>query len=125
MRLDDLSIEEAQQVLDGLAGRMKTTQVRNPIRYCTVLVSRMERGQFQPELAIQVADQRRAEQLRDAALHDVTTATPSAVESVLDRLPHGVRSSLERMRQKSKNCPSTSNSVSSLLTGDETKNEVG
>ena len=48
-RLLGLSPINAQQVLDELAGRMKTSQVRDPVRYCAGLVERLKRGEFQPD----------------------------------------------------------------------------
>ena len=54
-RVAGLTREVAQQVLDELAGRMAVEQVRNPIRYCAALVASVRRGEFQPELGVEVA----------------------------------------------------------------------
>ena len=61
-----LNHDNAQQVLDELAGCMASKQIHNPIRYCAALVARLRRGRFQPELCLQVADRRAAEQQREA-----------------------------------------------------------
>src|SRR5208283_1746483 len=60
-RLAKLTSAEAQQVLDELAGRMGVTPVKNPIRYCAVLASRMKRGAFAPELGLKIADARQTD----------------------------------------------------------------
>jgi hypothetical protein len=104
-QLDSLSQETAQQVLDELAGRMNTTPVRNPIRYCAALVSRLLRGEFQPELGLQIADRRRAQRQREALLCANLTVTGAAVDESIGRLSESIRASLERMRLRSGSAP--------------------
>ena len=99
-RLSTLSLENAQLVLDEVAGRMKTTHVRNPIGYCATLIVRIQRGDFTPELGIRVAEQRAGERQRQTAIRDAARASSSADDPAASALPEGIRSSLERMRLK-------------------------
>jgi hypothetical protein len=57
-RLRVLTHDQAQQILDELSGRLAIAQVKNPLRYCAVLIKRMQRGKFLPELGLHVADAR-------------------------------------------------------------------
>src|SRR5208283_516457 len=93
-RLAKLTSAEAQQVLDELAGRIAVTPVKNPIRYCAVLASRMKRGAFAPELGLKIADARQADRAP-------TKQMPPA-ESQLDltKLPMDVRETVERLRAR-------------------------
>jgi hypothetical protein len=108
-RLGKLSRDQAQLVLDELAGRMNTTQVRNPIGYCAALVERIECGQFTLELGVRVAEQRAAERRRQGVIRDVAGAASDAAPAAVSGLPEDIRSALERVRQK----------ALSALTGDE------
>lgn len=53
-----LGRDDAQQILDELAGRMDTMRVRNPVGYCAKLVERFKRGEFHPVAGLPVANQR-------------------------------------------------------------------
>jgi len=99
-RLGTLSLENAQLVLDELAGRMDTTHVRNPMGYCATLIVRIQRGDFTPELGIRVAEQRALERPREAMIRDEARASSTAADPVVSTLPEAIRSSLERMRHK-------------------------
>ena len=99
--LKALSHEDAQRVLDELAGRMQITEVSNPIRYCAALVSRLNRGVFTPELGLQVADKRLTEMHREARLREPLGAANAAANVQGTRLPENIRASLERMRARS------------------------
>jgi hypothetical protein len=90
--LASLAAEAAQKVLDELAGRMAVTAVKNPLRYCMVLVDRMNGGAFLPELGLKIADARQAEVARPKQ----APATPAEVV----KLPKQIREALERMRSK-------------------------
>jgi Helix-turn-helix domain len=103
--LSKLSRENAQLVLDELAGRMNTTHVRNPIGYCATLVVRIQRGDFTPELGVRVAEQRDAERQRQSLIRDEACAASTSVHPAASALPEGIRSSLERMRQKALSAP--------------------
>jgi hypothetical protein len=95
-RLAKLTSAEAQQVLDELAGRMAVTPVKNPIRYCAVLASRMKRGAFAPELGLKIADARQTERAP-------SNQTPRP-EGQLDltRLPRETRETIERLRTRAR-----------------------
>jgi hypothetical protein len=54
-QLTALANDDAQQILDELAGRMNASQIRNPVRYCARLVERFKRGEFRLELGRIVA----------------------------------------------------------------------
>lgn len=57
--LASLSEEDAQVLLDELAGRMATGGVRSsPVAYLRSLVGRLKAGEFVPEVAQRVAEQR-------------------------------------------------------------------
>ena len=104
-RLGKLSQEQAQSVLDELAGRMKATHVRNPIGYCAALIERIERGEFTLELGVRVAEQRAAERQRQARIRDAAYASSMAANLEANTLPDDIRSALDRMRQKSLAAP--------------------
>jgi hypothetical protein len=94
--------EQAQSLLDELAGRMTLTKVNNPIRYALVLAERMQTERFVPELGPKVAEMRRAELARVARLAECKS--PSPLETLVDtpKLPAKLRASLDRMRSKSR-----------------------
>ncbi len=93
-RLTVLTPGQAQQILDELAGRVAIAQVKNPIRYCATLIVRMQRGEFESELGLNVADTRRA------TLGQIEkSATGSGPEPVV--LPDRLREAIRRMRTKS------------------------
>jgi hypothetical protein len=104
--LDRLKPEDAQQILDELAGRMHAAQVRDPVRYCARLVEQFRRGEFELDLGRAVARQRRHDEHRDVGpsaqlpTHEVHTCRTSA-----DLPPH-IREALERLRRAS-NCNET------------------
>lgn len=52
LELQGLEPDIAQAVIDELAGRMRISQVREPLRYLTCLVERAKAGTFAPELAV-------------------------------------------------------------------------
>lgn len=57
-RLSALSADKAQLVLDELAGRCKIATVQNPIGYLRSLILRAQAGSFEPDLALQVRENR-------------------------------------------------------------------
>ena len=83
-RLAVLTQDQAQQILDELSGRLVIAQVRNPLRYCAVLIRRLQRGKFAPELGLTVA-----------------SATPTPKSSVLPCSP-GSRAPLRSNRVPTK-----------------------
>ena len=92
--LASLATDAAQKVLDELAARMAVTAVKNPLRYCMVLIDRMNRGAFLPELGLKIADARQAEFAR----LQQTPARPASAEVV--KMPTQIREALTRMRPK-------------------------
>jgi hypothetical protein len=114
-----LSHEAAQQVLDELAGRMNTTVVRNPIRYCLSLIDRLERGLFTSELGLQVAQRREADRRHEAMLRVPPAISINAGQAV-NSLPDVMRATLERMRPMSagaREIPAQNGDGSSDLSG--------
>ena len=110
--LTRLSSDDAQRVLDELAGRMQITEVSNPIRYCAALVGRLNRGVFTPELGLQVADKRLAETHREARLREPLGAANTAANVQGDRIPEGIRASLQRLRARANSRPPNDESKS-------------
>ena len=104
-RLSVLTHGQAQEILDELSGRLAIAQVRNPLRYCAVLIRRMQRGKFVPELGLTVADAREAEIGRQALLARI--ASVAAIESSPHQgaLPPRQRDAIRRIRTMSSTRP--------------------
>ena len=95
----------AQQLVDELAGRMRITDIRNPIRYCAALNDRWRRGEFAPELAPTIAAERLARRRAEAPPSSSSSAAPSSSSAQLSgktatSLPSPIRASFERLRSK-------------------------
>jgi hypothetical protein len=97
-QLTALANDDAQQILDELAGRMNASQIRNPVRYCARLVERFKRGEFRLELGRIVARKRNDRRDPAAALTDFPNANQARTDRAIDGLPPRIRDSLERMR---------------------------
>jgi hypothetical protein len=97
-RLAKLTTEQAQVVLDELAGRMAIVEVKNPLRYCAVLIRRLELGQFTPDLGIAVQEGRHIAATRAQALAKPSAPSQESVASTLQQLPSAMRAALERIR---------------------------
>jgi hypothetical protein len=95
-----LSHDDAQQVLDELAGRMDAMRVHNPVRYCAKLVERLKRGAFHPDAGLPVARQRQARKLEQRTLTEGVTTTRMRVNGAPDGLFESIRSTLERARHE-------------------------
>jgi hypothetical protein len=95
-----LSHDDAQQVLDELAGRMDARHVRNPVGYCAKLVERLKRGEFHPVAGLAAAKQRQVNEREQRTMSERETTTRTPVDGTHNRLPERIRSSLERMRPK-------------------------
>ncbi len=68
-KLAGLPVELAQQLLDELAGRMATAQIRgSALSYLRGLIARAEQGTFTPECAVTVAADREQRRRSEAAL---------------------------------------------------------
>lgn len=94
-----LNHDDAQRILDELAGRMNSTRIRSPVGYCARLIERLKRGQFEPHAGLAVARQRQVQQREQCTSDGITTAR-MVVNDALDLLPESLRSSLERARLK-------------------------
>jgi hypothetical protein len=95
----------AQQLIDELAGRMRATTIKSPIRYCAALADRWKRGEFAPELAPAIAGERLAARQPEAAACAPSSAGPASSSVQLSdgtttRLPTSIRAPLERLRSK-------------------------
>jgi len=99
-RVGVITPQLAQQALDELAGRMAINLVKNPVRYYAALIERMQRGDFLPELGLNVAARRRAELARRAMLTQIEEAADIASKQDVQRLPANLRRAVERMRSK-------------------------
>ena len=91
--------EQAQQVLDELAGRMATTQVRNPVRYCAQLVKRLEQGKFTAELGLAIAERRAARQQAAYGRSLNGAASREQANRCMSTLPEALRKPLERISE--------------------------
>jgi hypothetical protein len=89
--------DDAQQILDELAGRMDSSRVRDPVRYCARLVERFRRGEFHLELGKVVARQRQGETPGQVTARAKPVTTHDG-DYAIDRLPPRIRDALERMR---------------------------
>lgn len=96
--LEGLSRDDAQSVLDELAGRIAAGGIRSSrLAYLRSLVARARAGQFIPELAHQVAEQRAIPAAAPAAKREPRPASRETVERCLQELrrivgrgaPHG------------------------------------
>jgi hypothetical protein len=86
-RLARLSPELAQQLLDELAARLKAGTIRvSPLVYLARLIKRANAGEFVPEAALRVADERERRRRNEAylqwlqALKDAPVIEQAAVE---------------------------------------------
>lgn len=80
-----LSTEDAQTVLDELAGRLSQGRIRSPISYLRMLVTRMRQGAFVPELSHGVAEQRHR---RKTEVEAATTKSLTPEPNATRQLPH-------------------------------------
>lgn len=68
-KLRTLPTDLAQQLLDELAGRMKAGSIRiAPLAYLRGLITRAGAGDFMPEVALQIADNRQRRRRNEAVL---------------------------------------------------------
>jgi hypothetical protein len=101
-QLAGLADNDAQQILDELAGRMESSHIRDPVRYCAGLVKRFRRSQFRLESGREVARRRQEEQRRQAAptVHAGATETPG--DRANRRMPIHIRDALAPFRAAAK-----------------------
>ncbi len=107
-----LGHDQAQQVLDELAGRMARKQVRSPVKYCAALIRSIRRGEFKPDVGSEIANRRNAEQQQEARLRaSQALLNPTASMSTV-RLPEVLRAPFERARAKAMRAWSDKNTES-------------
>jgi hypothetical protein len=71
-RLANLPMELALQIVDELAGRMEAGVIQvSPLAYLRGLIQRAHAGEFTPEAALRVAEQRKRRHQAEAALRQV------------------------------------------------------
>ena len=95
-RLTGIPTKIAQEVLDELEGRMAIAEVRNPVRYCAVLLARQQRSAFTPELGLAIAARRERSAHYDAALQQTIAAARKTNQGVA--LPDHLKRSIDRIR---------------------------
>lgn len=100
MHLRYLSHEQAQEVLDELAGRMEGTAVHNPIGYGAALARSAKTGKFQRQVGLRIAERRAAEQRHQVRLRDSRTATDVSGNGSPRQLPKDLRLRIEAIRAK-------------------------
>jgi hypothetical protein len=96
--LFNLDFDDAQQILDELAGKMVHAKVHNPIRYCVALVEKFKQGQFRPELGLPIADRRAVERLREHVLPSRWTAPEATLNASGKAIPPTARAAMDRLR---------------------------
>jgi len=104
-RLATLPAQEAQLVLDELAGRMQVAAVRNPVGYCATLIRRSRDGSFTPELATFIADGRAQCEERGRQLGKPEAAALSDGNRPSDLPPGPLRDALDRVLRWTRNHP--------------------
>jgi hypothetical protein len=104
-RLAVLMQDQAQQILDELSGRVAIAQVKNPLRYCAVLIKRIQRDRFLPELGLKVAEARAAEIGRQALLARMESVASIESSSQRRTLPLRQREAIRRARTLSNTLP--------------------
>jgi len=96
--LYNLDFDDAQQILDELAGKMVHAKVHNPIRYCVALVEKFKQGQFRPELGLPIADRRAAERVREHVLRSRWTAPEATPDGSNKAIPPTARAAMDQLR---------------------------
>jgi hypothetical protein len=77
---------------------MAREKVHNPIRYGVVLIEKLRRGEFRPEVGLPVAERRAADRLREQVLRGPWT-TPDATSNPSTRaIPPIARAVMDRLR---------------------------
>jgi hypothetical protein len=92
---------DAQQILDELAGRMQSTHVRDPVRYCARLVQRFKRGEFQLHLGRTVAGRRQDDRKYQVTATTAVAGNEKGLVPAIDGLPVPIRDALVRIQRAS------------------------
>lgn len=98
-QLQNIPLEQAQLVLDELAGRMRLSEVREPLRYLQSLILSSRSGEFVPELAMREQKNRRLMYANKARLEDDSVSITS-METILHSLPSAMQSSLQSIKER-------------------------
>jgi hypothetical protein len=93
-----LKFDDAQAIVDELAGRMIREKVFNPIRYCIAMIEKLKRDDFVPELGIPIAERRAAERLRDEVLRAQWKRADSTSDRPRPGIPVSARAAFDRLR---------------------------
>jgi hypothetical protein len=93
-----LKTEDAQQVLDELAGQMERGKVHKPVGYCVALVEKLKRGQFAPEAGLPIAERRAAERLQEQVLRAQWTTAQATTTASRKAIPPNALAALDRLR---------------------------
>lgn len=93
-----LKFDDAQAILDELAGRMVRERVFNPIRYCIAMVEKLKQRKFVPELGIPIAERRAADRLREQVLRGRWTASDTTSNASSRTIPPNARAAMDRLR---------------------------
>lgn len=97
-QLLDLLPEQAQLILDELAGRMRISEIREPLRYLNRLIANVRSGTFIPELATKVQANRKAASAYKT--RKTTVFVPTDVgEAILPKLPEAMQASMRLIRK--------------------------
>ena len=96
-RLHGLPTELAQEILFELAGRIRLTAVKNPLRYLTALTQSAKAGTFKPDLAQRVRESHERGIASAEALARVEVQHKEAALPInLDRLPPRLREIVQK-----------------------------
>jgi hypothetical protein len=109
--LYDLKFDDAQAILDELAGRMTRESVHNPIRYCVALIEKLKRGEFRLEVGLPIAERRAADRLREQVLRGQWTRPGAATNESSRMIPAKARAAIDRLRGR------TDSEVGRLISG--------
>ncbi len=96
-KLRSLPADLAQQLLDELAGRMRAGSIRvSPLAYLRGLVTRAGAGNFTPEVALQIADNRQRRRRNKAVLRHAEATRMNALRKEASVALHAGDSPLVR-----------------------------
>ncbi len=96
-RLHGLPTELAQDILFELAGRIRLTAVKNPLRYLTALTQSAKTGTFKPDLAQRLRENHERRIAADEHLaRDEAQRNAAALPINLDRLSPRLREIVQK-----------------------------
>ena len=96
-RLHGLPHDLAQDILFELAGRIRLTAVKNPLRYLTALTQSAKAGMFKPDLAQRMREGHERRIASEVAVaRDEAQRKEAALPINLDRLPPRLREIVQK-----------------------------